>query len=202
MYSRRRMLVRRRTRVPRPIVDAPVYLERTTDQSQLTLIAGVLGIAQVRTFNEIVSSDLVQLFSKYRLLSVTTYFTPTIDPGNSGVVNNTQLTICCCNDPEGNNVAPTALSDPGSFNNHKTGVLVAGRTWSYTYSPKVLNSIHDGNNPVAVGTYSRNPWLILFGPGTGVPHYRLRGFIKSSSATSSQTIDVYHKFRFQVQGIS
>lgn len=206
MFRRRTFRRASRTqRVPRPLTDA-ITLRRVSDVGTDTLVAGGSGSSyggsQSIQFSLLATADLQSLFEKYRILKVTTVFTPRLDPGNSGLANNSQLTICCACDEEGTTTAPVLMSDPGSFANHKIGTLVAGKSFYYTYTPKVINSVNISGAATAVGAYGRNPWLLCNSQGVTVPHQRLRYFIYTPNTTITPSVDWYHIIHFQVAGIS
>lgn len=165
------------------------------------MAAGNIGFTVPHTLSQVVTSDLVGTFEKFKLLSVTAVFTKQVDPGNSGIANNTQATICVANDLTGNTVSPTNISDPGAYANHKTGTLVSGREFRYTYTPKVVDMVNNAGTSIAAGTFAQNPWLLLSSTGISIPHQRLRAFVDSTNASDTSVINVYYEYKFMVAGL-
>lgn len=207
MYRQRTYRRARRTvRVPRALPGATgqLVLRRMSDPSTVALTGGFYGGTAGITLSQVVTSDLQAVFERYRIISATAVFTKQFDPGNSSAAagTNTQLTICCACDWEGNATNPTALSDVGSFANAKIGTLTAGRSFSYTFYPRAVNTIDNGGTATAVGTYASNPWILCNSQGVVIPHQRLRVAIDSTSGTDASIVDVYYVIRFAVSGIN
>lgn len=152
------------------------------------------------TLNQVQTSDLTAIYRLYRLKKVVMHLVPRVDPGNSGVSSNFTAYVGTCCDPE-STTAPTALTQISAYDNSYQKWLVSGDRYSYTFYPKVTNSIDISGTATAAGSYSTNPWLRLDSVGITVPHLCLKLGI-SVGAVSSLTYDVYYDYHFDVKGIA
>lgn len=193
--------MRRRTRrVPRGITlrDAVIPLRRASSVQSVSLAAGqASGTADIN-LGYVQTSDLTSLFREYRIRKVVVEFTPQLDPGNSGVVNNAQLHIVVAKDNEAASVV--SYTNVASYNNAKEGTLVAGRTFRYSFVPTPATLLNGGST--ALHTWAKNPWIICSTNGITAPHYRLLYYIVSTNASTTTTVDIKYTLYFDVRGIN
>jgi len=204
MYRRR--VSRRVQRVPRPIntgANTVLSLRRSGQPTNISLVAGgANGIIKPK-LSDVVTSDLQAIFSEYRLLKCVIRWSKRTDPGNSLNANQTgiiQVANAC--DTEG--VPPTAFNETTAFANYRRGTLGSASTFTYTFYPKVVNSVAviAGTSVGSVGTYRTNPWLQCNGVGVTVENYALIYSLLSTLATDTSSIEYVIDYYFQVRGIS
>lgn len=192
-------------RVPRSVRtgESPIVLRRSGQPTALTLTAGgVIGVVRPK-LSDCVTSDLTAIFREYRVLKCVVNFTKRSDPGNSAVTNQTTiLQIALASDQEG--ITPTAFNEVTAYSNHKRGTLSADRAFSYTFYPKVVNSVAlvPGTSVTSAGTYTRNPWLQCTDVGVTVQMNALLYSVLSTLTTDTSVVEYTIDYIFQVRGIS
>lgn len=186
---------------------AVVTLRRTSAPTAITLAVNaagsqVFGVIQPK-LGDVNTADLTPVFREYRVLKVIARFSKRIDPGNSGVTNqNTLLNIATACDPEA--ATPTSFTDVTAYNNHKHGILSADRTFTYTFYPKVTNSVGviPGSTVSSVGYFPSNPWLQCSTGGVAVQMLSLLYAVKSTLTTDVSNLEYTLEYVFQVRGIA
>lgn len=201
---RRRAYRRYPRRVPRGLGSAEtgITLRRSGQPQAAQLVAGgVFGIVRPK-LNDCVTTDIVALFREYRVVKCIVRFTKRIDPGAAVANQNAILQIATACDQEG--VVPTAFNEITAYSNHKRGTLSADRGHTYTFYPKVINSVAviPGTSVASVGTYSTNPWLQCTAAGVGVEMNSLLFGVISTLTTDTSVAEYVIDYVFQVRGIS
>lgn len=168
-------------------------LTRTTAPFSITLVAGEASGLNDATLNAVQTSDLIAMYDQYKINYVDAYFMIRADPGNSGVVNSTNLWITTACDPVGNYTAPT-WTQVSSFQNSQTGTLQSDRVYRYRYSPRAVNSLAAGS--FAVNT---SDWIFLNSTGVTVPHQRLYWDIKSTNTSNTGVVECSLAYNFSVK---
>ena len=209
VYGSRR--TRRRTRRPMRMFRAPsqkvLSLMRTTSlvaTKYFGIGSSLVTAVELPTLNLVKTNDLIAAFDLYRIRKVQVVVTPVFDPGNSGVVNNDQLTFCAACDPS-TNVGIGTYIDIGAFENHRSAMLVSGKQFVYTFYPKAVNVVYDGSTTQPAGSYSMNPWLQCNAVGVTIPHQSLQmGSVTTKPPTVANTDGFQYYFRifFDVKNIS
>lgn len=188
----------RRMRLTRPPPQNMVMpMVRHTGIYSNTLVAGTQQLYFDNILANVYTTDLIASYEAYRMKRVTLILTPQIDQGNSGIVNNYNTHIYACNDPTGD---PTTLSNTQicSYSNYKYGLCLAGKSFYYSYFPKVLNSVDQNGTATGVGNYGKfNPWINLDTAGVNIVHKRLI-FNINASATSTVVYNYVFKIEFDV----
>lgn len=206
MYRRRMYRRARRYGVPRPIRsgETALTLRRSGQPTAVTLSAGgVIGLVRPK-LSDCVTSDLTSVFREYRVLKCVVHFTRRIDPAAPLPANTTAiLQIALAADAEG--VIPTAFNEVTAYSNSKHGTLSADRGMSYTFYPKVINSVSSDPSALtvaSVGTYGINPWLQCTATGVSVQMNALLYSILSTLTTDTSVVEYTIDYVFQVRGIS
>ncbi len=128
------------------------------------------------------------------------HLVPRVDPANSGVVNNYQALVAAACDPE-NTTTPTSIIGITAYDNSYQKFLNAADKFTYTFYPKVTNSIDISGVATAAGSYAMNPWIRLDSTGVTVPHLSLKlGFNVGASTTVA--FDYYYDIHFDTRGIA
>lgn len=201
---RRRAYRRYPRRVPRGLGSAEtgIVLRRSGQPVPVTLVAGGVTAQARPKLSECVTSDITALFREYRVLKCIVRFSRRVDAGSGSANQTANLQIATACDPEG--VNPTAFNEITAYSNHKRGVLSSERTFTYTFYPKVINSVAviPGTSVASVGTYSRNPWLQCTPTGVTVEMNNLAFSIVSTLSTDVSTVEYVIDYVFQVRGIS
>lgn len=152
--------------------------------------------------SDINTGDLTGIYRLYRIRKVVLHLTPRIDPANSGLSNNFQSVVACAVDPEGA-VAPTTMRAITSYDNSYQKWVNSGEQFTFTFYPKVINTVDVSGTATAAGSYGRNPWLQLSSSGITVPHKQLLVFIGiQAPATSALSFDFYWDVHFDVKGVA
>lgn len=164
-----------------------------------TTLAGIYDIA----LQNVQTSDLVATYTQYRIRKVVLHMTPRVDPANSGVSNNHQCVMAACMDPEG----PAAISTVQgitAYDNSYQKWVNAGEQFTYTFYPKVVNTVDINGTATAAGSYGMNPWLQLTATGITVPHKRLLYLVQTGAPVSASGLffDFYFDIHFDVKGFS
>lgn len=180
--------------------DPTISIRRVSAITSQTLAGGIVNGTVPITLGGFVTSDLQSVFQEYRVKKVVVQLTPREDPGNSGIVNNAQKHVICASDTD--NVASTNTQGVGAYANAKSGVLVAGKSFYYTWYPKVCNYVFNGTTGAAAATYKTNPWLLLNATGVTIPHYMLLYAIQSTNATDTSVVDFQYTIYFDVRGFT
>lgn len=199
----RRITFRRRPmRRSRPMpVDYRRIVRSSTTLTSLAITAG--------TFNSVVSnialngcqtSDLTAAYRLYRIRKIVLHLVPRYDNGNSSLATNVQCVVAAANDPEGT-TAPGSLSAVTAYDNGYQKWLKSGTGFTYTFYPKVVNSVDISGTATAAGSYAMNPWLQLNSTGITVPHRQL---VLAVGCNTSSTInfDYYFDYHFDVKGMA
>lgn len=202
----RRRMYRRRASPSSNSMEKSIYVRRCSTPTSVALTAGNYFFSNNINLSQIVNADLVAAFRLYKILKVVLHLTPVVDPGNSGVVNNTQATVCFYNDPEAGG-APASIAAASCFGNHRTQTIRSGQEFVYTFYPKVANSVGASTGAGNLGSYTSNPWLLLTSGvapagGVNIPHYQLNGAISSTSASSTYSYQYWYEFHFLVKGMA
>lgn len=206
--SRRSYRRRYRSRTKRAVnsMERAIYVRRCTSAIPISLSAGGYAFSNNISLAQIVNADLVAAFRLYKILKIVLHLSPVVDPGNSGVTNNTQATVCFYNDPEAGG-APSSVAAASTFGNHRTMTIKSGQEFQYTFYPKVANSVGTTSGAGNLSSYASNPWLLLTGGvapagGVNIPHYQLNGYIQSVNASSVAQYQYWYEFHFLVKGMS
>lgn len=125
---------------------------------------------------------------------------PLVDPGNSGIVNNGQISIILASDPF-QTTAPAGANTLSAYANHKRFIMTAGKTHFYTFYPKVQNTVFNGTTGANLATYKYNPWLQLGTSGILVPHFNLMYYLSIPSLTTVESVQITLQYHFEVRGI-
>lgn len=206
MYPVRRRAFRRRVRrapaIPRAVMarNLPLYLHRESAPTTLTTVTGFLAGIKNMSLSEVPNSDLQAIFQEYRIIKVVAKFAPLIDPGNSGVASNGQISVIFASDPF-QTAAPATANALSAYSNHKRYICVAGKTNYYTFYPKVQNEIFNGTAAANLATYQYNPWLSLGASGVTVPHFNLMYYLSIPSLNTAESIQITYEYHFEVRGI-
>lgn len=202
---RRRAYRRYARRVPRRIgsADTALTLRRSGQPVAVTLVAGGANGLILPKLSDCVTSDLTSIFREYRVLKCVIRWTKRIDPG-SGVANQhglLQIANAC--DPEASGV-PASFNQVTAYSGHRRGNLTAENGLTYTFYPKVMNSVAltPGITVASVGTYPTNPWLQCTSTGVSVEMNSLIYSILSTLTTDVSVVEYVIDYVFQVRGIS
>lgn len=194
----------RRTRrgIPRtlPGRNQPLYLVRESAPTTLTTVNGFLAGIRNCNLGEVPNTDLQGIFQEYRIVKVVAKFAPLIDPGNSGLVNNGQISVIFASDPF-QVAAPSSANALSAYSNHRRYICVAGKVNHYTFYPKVQNEIFNGTTASNLATYKYNPWLSLGTSGVLVPHFNLMYYLSIPSLNTAESIQITYEYHFEVRGI-
>lgn len=177
------------------------YIKRTTALSNASIPAAgfFLGGSNSIKLNQVLTADVVGAYDLYRIRKVQVMFVPAVDLGNSGVANNSQIKIDCACDPTNTAVPATALTVT-AYENHRTGYMLSGKPFAYTFYPKVANTVDNAGVATAAGSYAVNPWLQLTTAGIDIPHRQLLFTMATSIApTSALIVNVYFVIHFEVK---
>jgi hypothetical protein len=148
---------------------AQMVLTRSAQPVTVSLVAGAYSGIVSPTLGLVQTSDLIAMYDQYKIIGVKVTMIPLYDPGQSGITNNTDIWVSMSCDPTAQVTAPTWLQVT-AFENARSGPLVAGKPFTYTFRPRAINTLAAGSFAV-----NNSDWLILSGPaaGTSVPHERL-----------------------------
>lgn len=192
----------RRAPIARSIVarNQPLYLVRESVPVTLTTASGFLAGIKTCQLGEVPNSDLQAIFQEYRIIKVVAKFAPLVDPGNSGIAGNGQISVIFASDPFQTTVPGTANA-LSAYSNHRRYICVAGKTNYYTFYPKVQNEIFNGTTAANLATYKYNPWLSLGTSGVTVPHFNLMYYLSIPSLNTAESIQITYDYHFEVRGI-
>lgn len=151
------------------------------------------------TLSNVQVSDLTPIYRLFRIRKVVLHLVPRVDPGNSGLVNNFQCMIAAACDPE-STAAPTNITQVTAYDNSYQKLLTAGEKFTYTFYPKVTNTIDVSGAATAAGSYATNPWVRLDATGITVPHLSIKLGIQS--AVTTMNFDYYYDLHFDTRGIA
>lgn len=177
------------------------YIKRTTALANASIPAAGFFVGGTNSIklNQVLTSDVVGAYDLYRIKKVQVVFCPAVDPGNSGVANNSQIKIDCACDPT-NTVLPGASTIVTSYENHRSGYMLSGKPFAYTFYPKVANTVDNAGVATAAGSYATNPWLQLTTAGIDIPHRQLLFTMATSIApTAALVVNVYYVIHFEVK---
>jgi hypothetical protein len=171
-----------------------ITITRSTAPSNVALVAGDYSGYLDITLSSVQTSDLVLMWDQFKILSVTAHVTPVVDPGNSGVTNNSNIIAYLACDPQGKYTAPTT-TQIGAFENRKIQTLVAGRELRFTYQPRAVNAL-------ATGSFaSTTDWIFCNASGIAVPHQRLLINYQATNAADVQTVQIWLEYKIALKGI-
>lgn len=171
-------------------------ITRTGGLNTITLVAGTASGHIDYSLNAVQVSDLLDAFDAFRINWVEFVLYPQVDPGQSGVVNNTQATVYLANEPSGQLTTPTTLQ-VGSFSNAKVQSLTATTpVIRYRFKPVATNTLAGGS----IGL-SGSDWIVTNATGAAVAHKRLLYNIDTNNATSTQKYTYYPVINFTVRGL-
>lgn len=174
---------------------------RTTQIYSTSIPAsGFLAFAsQFIKLNLVKTSDLLAAYDLYKIRKVQAVFCPCYDPGNSGIGGNNQICINAACDPS-TTATPTAVLDITAYDNHRSAWLVSGKSWTYTFYPKVINTVDNSGTATASGSYAVNPWLQLTTSGVDIPHRQLLFSVGTTAAPSvAVPVSFYFRIHFAVK---
>lgn len=152
-----------------------------------TTISG--GYILSPTLGGVPTADISSAYRMFRIRKCVFTMYPRVDPANSGLVNNFQYTAYMANNPEGPVAAPTSINDMSIYDNCASKPLVSGQVFTYTFYPKVTNSVQGASTAVSAGSYATNPWLKFDAAGLAVPHQQLLVFVQQGGTPGSTTIN-------------
>ena len=178
-----------------------MQLTRTSNTFSQTTTAGVSNFVSRITLNLVQTSDLQAMYKSFKISKVVLHLTPRLDPGNSGLTNNSIAMLNACCDPE-NTTNPTGPTQIGAYANSRAMWVSSGKTFKYTFYPKVSNGVINAAGSLASsGTYGPNPWLKLDGDGIAIPHdcLKVSVFLPALIAAS---FDYFFDVTFAVRGVN
>lgn len=198
-YASRKRYSRRPLRRFGKVFEHAKTLVRTTPLATFnTLATGLYGANPSFSLSQVQTSDLITSYRLFRLVKIKLFLVPRVDPGNSGTVNNCQAMVACACDPEGTTV-PTSISQVTAYDNSYQKIITASDRLTYTFYPKVVNTVDNAGTATAAGSYRSNPWLMLSTAGALIPHRQLLIYIQQGNAVA-QAYDHYFEYTFQVRG--
>lgn len=150
--------------------------------------------------NTVQTSDLTPVFRLYRIRKVVMHLVPRVDAANSGLVNNFNVQVAACCDPE-STTAPTNTQAITAYDNSYSKWVTSGDKFRYTFYPKVTNTVDISSAATPAGSYAINPWLRLDSVGITVPHLCLK-FGATLGGGSTLALDYYFDIHFDVRGIA
>jgi hypothetical protein len=167
---------------------------RSSGISTYGMTAGTIASYNDPNLATVQYTDLTSSYDRFKINWVEAYVSSSYDPGQSGVTNNSQITVWLACDPGGHYTAPTSLQ-VGAFDNHKVFTLAAGRTYRYRFTPKPVNSLASGSFA------SSSDWLFSSASGAGVPHQRLLIAAQTSNASDVQSITIVYRYSITFKGV-
>lgn len=198
-YVRRRY--RRLSRAKGMALNSMKRIVRSTAIGSYTLsAASSLNQSNNITLNQVQTTDLTGIYRLFRLRKVVLHLVPRVDSSNSGVTNNYQAFIACACDPE-STAAPSSTLAVTAYDNSYQKFVTSGDRFTYTFYPKVTNTVDLSGAATAVGSYGMNPWLRLDSTGITVPHLSVK-FSATTGASTSIVFDYYYDLHFDVKGIA
>lgn len=150
------------------------------------------------TLNQVQTVDLVASYKQFRIKKCVVRVTPRVDTANSGLANNFVSYVTAACDPEGA-AAPASLLAMTAYDNSFSKWVPSGDSFTYTFYPKVINTVDVGGAATAAGSYGQNPWLTLNAAGITVPHKRLLLTANTHVATTVN-FDLVVDYHFEVKG--
>lgn len=167
-------------------------------------ITGPAATAQSSTnmvLSNVETSDLQAVYRLYRLRKVVLHLVPRVDPG-AGTTQLQTLVAAAC-DPESTAV-PAGVTQVTAYDNSFSKWVQAGQRFTYTFYPKVTNTIDVSGTATAAGSYMMNPWLRLDSVGVNVPHLSLKLAVSTGTGlgAATQSFDYYFDHHFDVKGIA
>jgi len=160
-------------------------------------VAGEASGQIIPTLGWIENSDLLALYDQYKINWIRIRLIPRFDPGQSGVVNNSDVWVAMACDPANQVSTPTFLQVT-AYGNAKVAPLLSGREFTYTFKPRPVNTLAAGNYGVVDG----NSWLIANAGGASVLHYNLIWNIKSGDTSSTTSYDYVLEYNISLRTIS
>lgn len=152
------------------------------------------------SLNNVLTSDLTPVYRLYRIRKVVLHLVPRVDTANSAQVSNYNAFVSAACDPE-STAAPANPTQVSAYDNSYQKFVTSGDRFTYTFYPKVTNSVDINGTASAVGSYAANPWLRLDSTGITVPHLSLKLAIQTNAATTLN-FDYYFDYHFDVRGIA
>lgn len=144
------------------------------------------------------TSDIIATYRYYRIRKCVLHLVPRIDPANSGLANNFQAFVAAACDPE-DTAAPTAITDVTAYDNSFQKWVTSGDRFTYTFYPKVINTVDNNGVATAAGGYGLNPWLACSAAGVSIRHQSLKIGVKLAAA-STVNFDLVTEVHFDVKG--
>lgn len=176
------------------------FVRSTGYVTNVTITAGTSAFGSNNVLlSSVYTPDIITMYRLYRIRKVVAYLCPRVDAGNSGLANNFQPLVAMACDPESTAV-PTGLTSITCYDNSYQKFLKSTEQFTYTFYPKVTNSVDISGTATAAGSYGSNPWLRLDATGITVPHLSLKyGIITPALTTVSY--DIAYDIHFDVRGI-
>jgi hypothetical protein len=174
---------------------ATTLVVREKAPAALTMVAGEISNTFSIFLNSVEFADLQAAYDCYKIEWAEAVFQLQDDPGD-GVVAGKNAWIVCGNDTTGQTTTPT-FTQVSAFENHKTGTLSSGKTFTYRFAPKALNALATGNFAV-----NQSDWLVLSTAGAAVSHNSLLVNIKTTDTASVQKVDYIIRLGIRVKQMS
>lgn len=150
--------------------------------------------------NTIETTDLQGIYSLFRIRKVVLHLVPRVDPG---AATNLQTLVAACCDNESTAV-PAGIAQITAYDNSYSKWLVSGDRFTYTFYPKVTNTVDISGTATAAGSYGMNPWLRLDATGITVPHLSLKigAEVATGLGAATQSYDYYFDYHIDVKGMN
>lgn len=176
-------------------------LVRSTAINSLTQSASTSAYFSANiSLNQVQTSDLTAIYRLFRIRKVVVHVIPRVDTANSGVASNFQAFFAAACDPE-STATPTSHQQITAYDNSHQKWVTSGDRFTYTFYPKVTNTVDVSGTATAVGSYAINPFLRLDATGITVPHLSMKLGMSTSTATTL-VYDWYYDIHFDVRGIA
>lgn len=193
-FRRRKAYIPRRVNVNMRNEFMPMV--RCTGPSTVTMASGLSTSYTDTTLAGVSYGDLTGSYDVYRIRKVTAVFQPLQDAGAGQPV----LLFQACCDTQGVSTSLSSDNAVGTFGNYKTAYVPSGRSFTYTYYPKAINTVDNAGTATAVGSYGQNPWLLLTGSGVAIPHKRLLWrVIDTNTGVGTQKFSLFFQVHFDVK---
>lgn len=186
---------RARSGTGRPTRSRPLTLTRTSLPLPIVQTAGEANGAVTITLNQVQTTDLIGMYDEFKINWVKFRVQPRVDPGQSGITNNTQNWVAAACDVTGQISSPN-FTTVTALDNHKVSQLTQ-REFIYTFTPRAINALQAGNLAI-----NRNDWLILSTAGAAVAHQSLLYNIKSLNTSAVLAFDYLLEINFSARQAS